>query len=224
MGKHGTYPRVDGDHCPTPDWVVAALAEHVDLAGKVIWEPTAGDGCMAEALKAAGASVFCSDNVDRGYPLGAALNFTSALKAPIYFDGIVTNPAYGHGGRIAERFIAAGLRHTAGGGFLALLLAADFDSAKTRPRFCRDCPLFAAKIVLTRRITWFSYPDPDRERPKENHSWCVWRHSTLWSTPLILYAPRNYSTSQLFLASKLPATAGCPSSTPATLAPEKDQS
>ena len=239
MGKHGSYPRAAGDHYPTPDWAIAALAEHVDLAGQLIWEPVCGAGRMAEARKAAGATVHCSDVESRGFPLDALIDFILASTAPNGFNGtirIISNPAFGRQGKIAERFIAAGRRHTAGGGFLALLLAADFDSAKTRPRFCRDCPPFAAKIVLTRRITWFPHPDPDRERPKENHSWCVWRHSTLRSASLILYASRNYAhlatlpriktirTSQLFLASKLPATAGCPSSTPAILSPEKDQS
>ena len=66
MSKHGSYPRVDGDHYPTPDWTIAALAEHGDLAGKMVWEPCAGSGQMAEALKAAGVTVFCSDIVDRG--------------------------------------------------------------------------------------------------------------------------------------------------------------
>jgi hypothetical protein len=112
--------------------------------------------------------------------------------------------------------IAAGLRHTAGDGFLALLLAADFDSAKTRPRFCRDCPLFAAKIVLTRRIVWFSNPDPDKERPKENHAWFIWQNPPPGSAPLILYAPRNTSSS-----TSETATAGRPSSTPAPMVPEK---
>jgi hypothetical protein len=203
MGKHGTYPRVDGDHCPTPDWVVAALAEHVDLAGKVIWEPTAGDGCMAEALKAAGASVFCSDNVDRDYPLGALIDFTNGAKPELAFAGIVTNPAYGHGGKIAERCIEAGLHHIATGGFLALLLSADFDSGKTRARFFRDCPLSAFKIVLTRRIVWFSNSDPTKERPKENHAWYVWRNPPPMSAPA-------FSTHLRFLPARRPGNVGIP--------------
>ena len=194
MGKHGSYPRVDGDHYPTPDWAIAALAEHVDLAGQLIWEPACGAGRMAEALKAAGATVYCSDVESRGFPLDALIDFTLASTAPNDFNGtirIISNPAFGRQGKIADRFIEAGLRLIGGGGFLALLLAADFDSGKTRARFFRDCPLFAGKIVLTRRIVWFSNPDPEKERPKENHAWFLWTCPAPQTAPALLYAPRT---------------------------------
>jgi len=193
LGKHGSYPRVDGDHYPTPDWAIAALAEHVDLAGQLIWEPACGAGRMVEALKAAGATVYCSDVESRGFPLDALIDFTLASTAPNDFNGtirIISNPAFGRQGKIADRFIEAGLRLIGGGGFLALLLAADFDSGKTRARFFRDCPLFAGKIVLTRRIVWFANPDPKRERPKENHCWFLWASPTPQTAPVLLYAPR----------------------------------
>jgi hypothetical protein len=218
MGKHGSMPRVEGDHYPTPDWAIAALAEHIELAGKTIWEPATGAGCMAEALKAAGATVFCSDVTGRGYPLDAVHDFTAGMNPKFSFSGIATNPAYGLRGKVAERFIEAGLRYIANGGFLALLLGADFDSAKTRVRFFRDCPLFAAKIVLTKRLIWFSNPDPDKERPKENHAWFIWQNPPPGSAPLILYAPRNTSSPSISET----ATAGRPSSTPVTSSPEKD--
>jgi hypothetical protein len=189
MGKHGSYPRVDGDHYPAPDRTIAALAEHVDLAGKMVWEPCASSGQMAEALKAAGVTVFCSDIVDRGYPLNALLTFTNGVRPEFRFDGVVTNPAYGHQGKIAERSIEAGLHHIANGGFLALLLSADFDSGKTRPSFFLDCPLFAAEIVPTRRIVWFSSPNPKKENPKENHAWYIWRFPPSAAGPLISTRP-----------------------------------
>jgi hypothetical protein len=219
MGKHGSMPRVEGDHYQTPDWATAALAEHIELAGKTIWEPATGAGCMAEALKAAGATVFCNDIADRGYPLDAIIDFTNGAKPELAFAGIASNPPLGVQGRLTERFIEAGLHHIGGGGFLALLLSADFYSGKRRLRFFRDCPLFAAKIVLTRRIVWFSNPDPDKERPKENHAWFIWQNPPPGSAPLILYAPRNTSSS-----TSETATAGRPSSTPVTSSPEKDVS
>jgi hypothetical protein len=39
MGKHGSMPRMPRDFYPTPSWVTEVLAEHVELAGKRIWEP-----------------------------------------------------------------------------------------------------------------------------------------------------------------------------------------
>jgi hypothetical protein len=32
MGKHGSHTRVPRDFYPTPPWVTAALAEHIELA------------------------------------------------------------------------------------------------------------------------------------------------------------------------------------------------
>jgi len=196
MGKHETsYPRVDRDHYPTPPWVVAALAEHVNLTGHDVWEPATGSGRMAEALKAAGAArVYCTDIVEYGYPLDALFDFVSPQRLNLAqpFDTI-TNPAFGPRGKTAEAFIAAGLRRRSRGGVLALLLPADFDSATTRSRFFRDCSLFAAKIVLTRRIVWFSHSNPKKERPKENSAWFVWSEPDLLRVrrPIILYAPNG---------------------------------
>ena len=52
MGKHGTgYARVGRDHYPTPYWVIAALAEWLELRGLTVWEPACGDGGMAAALR-----------------------------------------------------------------------------------------------------------------------------------------------------------------------------
>ena len=63
MGKHGTeYARIERDLYPTaPSWPVAALAEHVELRGKNIWEMACGEGCMARSLRAEGARVFESE-------------------------------------------------------------------------------------------------------------------------------------------------------------------
>jgi hypothetical protein len=190
MGKHETnYVRVERDLYPTPLWVIDALAEHVDLAGKVVWEPATGIGRMAEALKGAGAArVYTTHIVARDYPLDEVMDFLSARNPRLQrIDALVSNPPYGRGNRLAAKFIARGLERIAGGGTLALL-PVDFDSGKTRYRFFRDCPAFAAKIVLTQRIILFDAPGA---APKENHSWFVWHRGALRSSPppIVLYAP-----------------------------------
>jgi hypothetical protein len=108
-----------------------------------------------------------------------------------HFDLLVTNPPFGKGGRLAVAFIAAGLRRLPIGAMLALLLPADFDSAKTRVRYFGDCPYFVAKIVLTKRIVWFSRRDGIREAPKENSAWYIWQRDPLRvrRPPVVLYAP-----------------------------------
>jgi hypothetical protein len=194
MGKHETsFKRVERDHYPSPAWVVDALVEHVDLTGRLIWEAATGNGQMADALKAAGAArVYCSDVANYGYQLDETFDFTSTRHPSLCGDcDIITNPPFGQGGRLAEGFIEAGLQRLSRGGILALLLPADFDSAKTRTRFFRDCPMFAGKIVLTRRVVWFRRTDGKKEQPKKNTAWYLWSREALRvrRQPIILYAP-----------------------------------
>jgi hypothetical protein len=69
MGKHGTTPpHVERDYYPTPPGVTNALLEHVDVAGKTVWEPATGTGQMAEVLKAAGAARVIHDLLKETQP------------------------------------------------------------------------------------------------------------------------------------------------------------
>ena len=70
-------------------------------------------------------------------------------------------------------------------GFTAMLLRADFDSAKTRRSLFAECPLFARKLVLTRRIRWF---EDFVGSPSYNHAWFVWRRDHR-GLPTIGYGP-----------------------------------
>jgi hypothetical protein len=173
MGKH--------EHgYNAPAWVIDALAEHVELQNRKIWECAAGDGRMARAIRAHGADVFstdiaahdCLDTVfdflSPGYPDGLG-----------HYDGVVTNSAWGPGNRTAEAFIPAGLARIAQtGGFLALLLPADFDSAVRRmPLF--QHPYFVGHIVLTDRPAWFERTDGRPVQPKENCCWALWARPVL---------------------------------------------
>jgi hypothetical protein len=195
MGKHEAgYARLERDLYPTPAWVVTdALAEHVELAGLTVWEPACGNGDMAEPLRQQGcARVYATDIVDRGGAQDEVLDFLSAQNPKLErFDLIVTNPPFGERGSLATTFIEVGLKRLGPGGLLALLLPADFDSAKTRARHFADCPHFLAKIVLTKRIVWFERNDGVREAPKENHAWFLWQKSLLRvrHAPMILYSP-----------------------------------
>jgi hypothetical protein len=197
MGKHESgYPRIPRDLYPTPTWPVEALLEHVSVKGLRILEPACGTGGMSEALKAAGALVHSTDIEDYGYAgFDGLADFT--LSNPIEFrlDAIVTNPPFGSRGRLAEAFIEAGLA-LVGAGFMALLLPADFDSAKTRRHLFGNCPRFAGKIVLIRRIKWFNQPGRSK-CPKENSAWFLWGNVGLKShpAPVICYAPTTEARS-----------------------------
>jgi len=195
MGKHETgYVRVERDFYPTT-WTTAALTEVVDVVGKRIWESACGDGRMSKALIASGARVYSTDITDHGYTgLNGLFDFTLFDQDPPSFAhaAVITNPPFGPRGRLAEAFIRAGLHHL-GDGFLALLLPADFDSAKTREPLFGGCLWFAGKIVLTRRIKWFEHPDKPNRQPKENSAWFLWGDTGLYEhrLPVIKYAPSD---------------------------------
>lgn len=196
MGKHERgYERADRDLYPTPTWPVMALAEHIDFATRAVWEPAAGTGSLATALISLGAEVFTSDIAQYDYPLDALHDFLCphdpANLRP--YNSLITNPPFGKRGKLATAFIEAGLRRLRPGGGLCLLLPADFDSAKTRLHFFGNCPLFVAKIVLTKRVTWFERTDGVREAPKENSAWFIWSSAILRAPrrPLTLYAPNG---------------------------------
>jgi hypothetical protein len=196
MGKHETgYARVARDFYSTPSWVTNALVELVNVRNKRTWECASGAGDMSEPLGAAGARVFSSDIIDRGYPAFDLLyDFTSPPDPAMQsWDGIITNPPFGPRGKLAEAFIESGLRRI-GEGFLALLLPADFDSAKTRMHLFGGCARFAGKLVLTRRVKWFEHPTNPCMQPKENSAWYLWGNVEFRRlgapAPVIHYAPR----------------------------------
>jgi predicted RNA methylase len=114
MGKHETgYARADKDFYPTRQpWITQALLKHVAIGGLTVLESAAGEGDMAEVLKAAGpARVYTNDIMDRGYPLNWIEDFTTA---PIFgkFDAVITNPPQGgRSCRLYGRFIETGLSY-----------------------------------------------------------------------------------------------------------------
>jgi hypothetical protein len=78
---------------------------------------------------------------------------------------VVTNPPY----ELAQQFIEHALRITEPHrGLVAMLLRCDFDSARTRQHLFAQCPAFAKKLVLTKRIVWFA---PAKASPSFNHAW-----------------------------------------------------
>jgi hypothetical protein len=185
MGKHGAdFARVERDCYPTPAWCARALAEHVHVEGLRVWECAAGAGQLARALESLGARVFASD-IDPHPDLDAQFDFlTPGLPAGLkHFDAIITNSPWGKGNRLAVAFIEAGLQRIANhGGFLALLLPTDFDSARSRLHLFHDSR-FIARISLTSRPVWFERTDGVRASPKENTTWFCWSRQVLRAPP-----------------------------------------
>jgi hypothetical protein len=181
------YKRKPNDLYETPDWVVEAVIpwlpwrsmkerKNQDHIYK-IWDPACGNGAITRVLADAGFNVHASDIID-GEDFFADNRTHDA-------DGILTNPPYTD--------VAVFIQHAIDvmrscNGWVVMLLAADFDSAKSRRHLFVDCPIFAKTVVLTKRITWFERSDGKKAAPSENHRWYIWdwKHS---GPPTIGYAP-----------------------------------
>lgn len=172
--------RLARDAYETPPWVTDALM--CEIAGGTrlprgarIWEPAAGTGKMVEALRGHGMSVIATD-IEPSPALHRLQDFLKCDEVPTGVEAIITNPPYS----IADAFARDALRHMqAKRGIVAMLLAVDFDSAKTRADMFADCPAWGMKIVLVDRIVWFD-PKPGDKGPSANHAWFVWD----WRPPL----------------------------------------
>jgi hypothetical protein len=152
--RESGYERIEGDCYETPEWAPRAVLPHLGNV-KSVWEPAAGSGKMVRALEAAGLQVLSTD-------ISTGQDFLLAGEQSV--DAIVTNPPY----ISATPFIEHALRLTSGRGKLAMLLRTDFDHAKTRRHLFSDCPAFACKIVLTKRIRWI---ENSTGQPSYNHAW-----------------------------------------------------
>ena len=164
------YDRVADDRYETPEHITATIIPYLSRRALRIWEPAhAPADKLGNALRAAGFRV-----------RSTAGDFLRCQALPDD-DALVTNPPYGKQGKIAEAFIRHALELKLP--HVAMLLPVDFDSALTRMPLFADCPSFAGKIVLLRRIKWF----PGDSGPSTNHAWFLWDRAHR-VVPLIRYA------------------------------------
>jgi hypothetical protein len=83
-------------------------------------------------------------------------------------DVIATNPPYSRAREFIEHAIEVMQPSM---GKVAMLLRTDYAHAQGRRHLFGQCPIFAKKLVLTRRIVWFEAP---KAAPSFNHAWYVW--------------------------------------------------
>jgi hypothetical protein len=164
------YLRKERDLYETPEWVTEALLPHLPPF-KFGWEPAAASGKMVRVLRNAGYEILASD-------IATGEDF---FKIDPPCEAIITNPPY----ELAREFIERAISRMKPTGFVAMLLRTDFDHAKTRQHLFSECPQFAKKIVLTKRIKWFEDSDGS---PSFNHAWFIWnwKHS---GPPTLAYGP-----------------------------------
>jgi hypothetical protein len=159
--RHSEYPRQDHERYTTPSWPVAALAPWLLCRGvRRTLDVDYADDTMSRHLSGLG--------FDAVRGAGDFLGYTAA---PAETQALIVNPPYGvdRGGRLAVAFIRHALNLNVR--IVAALVKIDFDSGSTRTALFRDCPTFAGKLVLLRRIVWFSRPGAS---PSDNHCWLLW--------------------------------------------------
>lgn len=178
MSQRGSgYERKERDLYETPEWVTEALIPHLPTLNR-IWEPACGSGKMLRVLSL--------NRMAYGTDIDGGNDFLRTTLLLTGCDAIVTNPPY----ELATEFCEHALRLMEPvGGLVAMLLRTDFDHAKSRSHLFRDCPAFAKKVVLTKRIIWFEpAPGEKGKSPSFNHAWFIWdwKHE---GAPTIGYAP-----------------------------------
>jgi len=181
--RNSGYERRKRDFYATPAWVTEALVPHIPERIEHVWEPACGDGAMAHPLTLAGFGVLATDIAEQGL---MRFDFLGMEVPPCNTQAIITNPPY----ELATEFCERALMLTeANSGFVAILLRTDFDHAKSRTHLFRDCPAFAKKLVLMKRIVWFADENgKPKASPSYNHAWYVWdwKHE---GPPTIAYGP-----------------------------------
>jgi hypothetical protein len=68
---------------------------------------------------------------------------------------------------LRAHLFGTGMRH-GGNRIVAMLLRTDFDQPVAARIYC---PMFAKKVVLTKRIRWF---EDSNGSPSFNHCWMIW--------------------------------------------------
>jgi hypothetical protein len=174
------FKRQKNDLYETEEWATRALLRHIDIVGKSIWEPSAGNHKIADVLFLADdpCAISTTDiqTYDRQHT--GEWDFFSQSRDARQFDWIITNPPYGKGNRLAVKYAELALERADN---VALLLTAKFDFGKTRKHLFKDNPRFSKKIALLDRIQWFE----GATTGTEDHAWYVWeknrgRPEMLW--------------------------------------------
>lgn len=126
---------------------------------------------MANALKAAGKDVRCSDIVDRGYEGTEVLNFLSALPSDIDRNrDIITNPPY----NLAQEFVEKSLNLVETGSKVAMFLRVLFLESQRRKFLFEQNPpktvyVCSSRISCAKNGNFEKYPSSVTA-----YAWFVW--------------------------------------------------
>lgn len=122
----------------TPAPIVAAMLSHLpaNLTGLSILEPSAGEGAIADALKAAGAHVVCCEIDPESYKIlrgkghyASSEDFLTTKPGP-YYDAVLMNPPFTKGQDI--KHVTHAYNFLVPGGTLLAIISPAFQSNSTK--------------------------------------------------------------------------------------------
>lgn len=166
------------DFFPTPPWATRALIEDVidpkAVQGLTCWEPAAGQGHMAEALRPYFVRLHASDvhdygcDYDVGSFVGGGLSGDLAC-CPFPPDWIITNPPFNLAGAFLKRALATAERG------VALLLRTAWIEGETRYNeiFSKTAPTTIAQFAERVPMVKGRWDDPNASSATA-YMWFVW--------------------------------------------------
>lgn len=168
--RNSEYERKENELYETPEWVTELLIPHLPVGIRIVWEPACGSGKMVNVLKNHFLVLTTDISTGTDFLTVKPEHVHQMIQGPP--NAIITNPPFNQ----AQKFIEHALELMKPvNGYVAMLLKVDYDSAKTRRHLFRNCPEFMTKIVLTKRIVWFTEANgKPKASPSENHAWYIW--------------------------------------------------
>lgn len=175
MAGDSAPKREKDDFYATPSWVTESFLRSAPDWPHHVWEPAAGEGHIAEVLRASGREVVAADLVSRaGYTPGG-IDFL--LEREALAPSIVTNPPFKLAVEFVQHALAIGVTD------MAMLLKLSFLQGGARTPW-----LFASGLrrvfVVPKRITFIAAQGrvPYASNFVDGYGWFVWRRG--WVGPV----------------------------------------
>lgn len=171
--NHTDKERENHDYYATEPKAIDILLETGEKFTKKIFEPSAGEGHLAERLKEYGYIVITNDIVQRNYKLNYVMDFLKFKPKKLLNIDIITNPPY----KYAKEFIEHSLSIIENGNKVAMFLKIQFLEGKERKKLFQN---FQPKIIYVSSSRILCAKNAEFERMKAGggsavaYAWFIW--------------------------------------------------